>query len=331
MKCPKCGYVSFDYNQTCPKCNKDISTVQEKLNIPAFKPDPPSLLGALVGPRETDAHLNASGEIPVIQQETEISLGDPSAGPSDGAGLGDSQELDLSLELDADQAQGVEPPAVEQGEPEVTGLQTESGEIEGISLNESAVFPSPAPSGKKEEIKEESEEIPFDLEEIAIESGKSGGDAGGGADEKIEIELADLTLEDAEDDLKLEPVSPQEEQGVLDIGSLSLESQEEPGTEKKEEIALSLEDLQVNETGELEIGSSIHFKKGTGQAELVDDIELDLDTPPAAAEGGAKDEDVRLLLGDDTIEIPADAAEEGEKIDLDNLDIELDLDDSDHK
>jgi hypothetical protein len=101
MKCPKCGYISFDYNQACPKCKKDVSTVQEKLNIPDFKPDPPNLLGALFGPREPEAHLNASGEIPVIHQETEISLGDSSS-PSDGAALGDSQELDLSLELDGD-------------------------------------------------------------------------------------------------------------------------------------------------------------------------------------------------------------------------------------
>ncbi len=49
MKCPKCGYISFDYNLTCPKCNKDISREQKKLNLPAFPPAPPSLLGALTG------------------------------------------------------------------------------------------------------------------------------------------------------------------------------------------------------------------------------------------------------------------------------------------
>jgi hypothetical protein len=49
MKCPKCGYISFDYNLTCPKCDRDISSEQEKLNLPPFRPDTPSLLSAVTG------------------------------------------------------------------------------------------------------------------------------------------------------------------------------------------------------------------------------------------------------------------------------------------
>jgi len=49
MKCPKCGYVSFDSNLECPKCRADISMEQSKLNLPFFRPSPPFLLGALVG------------------------------------------------------------------------------------------------------------------------------------------------------------------------------------------------------------------------------------------------------------------------------------------
>ncbi len=49
MKCPKCGYISFDYNQVCPKCDKDIANEQSKLNLPSFRPNPPSLLGILTG------------------------------------------------------------------------------------------------------------------------------------------------------------------------------------------------------------------------------------------------------------------------------------------
>ena len=330
MKCPKCGYISFDYNQACPKCNKDVSLMQEKLNIPAFKPDPPSLLGALLGDHETVASLNASGEIPVIHPETEISLSDSSGGiPSEGGTLGDSQELDLSLELDGEQAAVQESPGAKESGPEISELKTEAG---AISLSESAVFQAKGDLPAKSEKKEEAGEIPFDLEDIAIESAKPEKDAGAGGDEKLEIELADLTLEDGGDDLKLEPVSPKEEQGPLDIGSLSLESQEGPAAEKKEEITLSLEDLQVNETGELEIGnSSIHFQKGAGKPELMDSIALELDTPPANGGENQKEEDVRLLLEDDSIEIPAEATEGEHQIDLDNLDIELDLDGPERK
>jgi hypothetical protein len=49
MKCPKCGYISFDYNRACPKCNEDISAERVKLNLSDYRSDPPFLLGALTG------------------------------------------------------------------------------------------------------------------------------------------------------------------------------------------------------------------------------------------------------------------------------------------
>ncbi len=49
MKCQKCNYITFDYEDVCPKCQKDMSKEREKLNLPAYKPDPPHLLGALTG------------------------------------------------------------------------------------------------------------------------------------------------------------------------------------------------------------------------------------------------------------------------------------------
>jgi hypothetical protein len=49
MKCPKCSYISFDYNEVCPKCNKDISAEQRRMNHPTYKPSPPVVLGSLLG------------------------------------------------------------------------------------------------------------------------------------------------------------------------------------------------------------------------------------------------------------------------------------------
>jgi len=49
MKCPKCGYVSFDYNESCPKCHEDIRAERAKLNLSNYRSDPPFLLGALTG------------------------------------------------------------------------------------------------------------------------------------------------------------------------------------------------------------------------------------------------------------------------------------------
>jgi hypothetical protein len=33
LKCDKCGYVSFDYNLTCPFCSKDLGVVRNRLGI----------------------------------------------------------------------------------------------------------------------------------------------------------------------------------------------------------------------------------------------------------------------------------------------------------
>ena len=56
MKCPKCSFISFDYNQTCPKCGNDLSHEQDQLNLPSYKPKSLSLLGGLTGGSEIPAY-----------------------------------------------------------------------------------------------------------------------------------------------------------------------------------------------------------------------------------------------------------------------------------
>lgn len=38
MKCPKCGYISFDFYDTCPKCSKDLTEIRGRLILFPFKP-----------------------------------------------------------------------------------------------------------------------------------------------------------------------------------------------------------------------------------------------------------------------------------------------------
>ena len=39
MRCEKCGYISFDYNALCPQCNKDLSSVRNRLGIHQDAPE----------------------------------------------------------------------------------------------------------------------------------------------------------------------------------------------------------------------------------------------------------------------------------------------------
>lgn len=52
MKCNKCGYTSFDYNQNCPKCNYDLVAEATKMNLSSYSPSPPYLLASLLGGKD---------------------------------------------------------------------------------------------------------------------------------------------------------------------------------------------------------------------------------------------------------------------------------------
>jgi len=121
MKCPKCGYISFDYNQRCPKCNKDLGPEQKKRNLVIFKHNPPFFLGSLTGEannvdapsgagmvddfealeeEDLDMHLDAEGSL-----ETGTAVEDVSLDLEDLSGdMVESDDLgDLSFQEDAPQ------------------------------------------------------------------------------------------------------------------------------------------------------------------------------------------------------------------------------------
>lgn len=79
MKCPKCDYISFDYNDTCPKCGNSLTAERTEMNLPDYKPAPPFLLGALIkeGERQTlsdEPESLAPGMTPSTQEELMASL-----------------------------------------------------------------------------------------------------------------------------------------------------------------------------------------------------------------------------------------------------------------
>ncbi|MEE9517773.1 MAG: hypothetical protein V3V52_11770, partial [Candidatus Adiutricales bacterium] len=52
MRCPKCGLTSFDYNEACPNCGRNLSPIREELGLLDVVPQPLFLLGSLVGQKE---------------------------------------------------------------------------------------------------------------------------------------------------------------------------------------------------------------------------------------------------------------------------------------
>ncbi|MFO8164113.1 MAG: hypothetical protein ACQEQO_12660 [Thermodesulfobacteriota bacterium] len=75
MKCPKCGFITFDYFDTCPRCGKDMTREKTKLNISPIKPNPPFMLGSLIGnlsdnPSDMEASEQTKGESQNIEMNS---------------------------------------------------------------------------------------------------------------------------------------------------------------------------------------------------------------------------------------------------------------------
>ena len=79
MRCPKCRYISFDYNHVDPRCSNDVSAEKEMLNLPDYIPNPPFLLGALIeeaADYKADMQEDYSVDMDAFDSEIDLNLDD---------------------------------------------------------------------------------------------------------------------------------------------------------------------------------------------------------------------------------------------------------------
>ncbi|MGM0664584.1 MAG: hypothetical protein ACQET7_10415 [Thermodesulfobacteriota bacterium] len=363
MKCPKCGYVSFDHNQTCPKCNKGISEERNKLNLPHFEPAVPFLLGALTGEADEaarDIDIASPGIQSIPGGEEEIHVEEEIAPfleeEEDVVSLDD--DLDISMDeewspVDVEEEESVvaeEFPDIELDE----GLREAAGPEEpledlGLDLEEVE-----EPLGGESDLEltsmdeleaTDGEALSFDFDDLATEAGPAEEPAAGeesviGPDEDLSLDLDELNVDQDEltGDITPGDASPTEEEAAsdIDLDSIALGDEEE-------EVVLNLDDLKVNETGELEIGSQ-QMKDAVEEADAssleetidVDDMAFDEKEPPVepagpgAADVPEEDYDLTMDLGDLSLDeetaSPRENDEEEFSLDMDDLELDLDLD-----
>jgi len=396
MKCPKCGYVSFDYNQTCPKCNKDISEERSRLNLPEYAPTFPFFLSALAGGMDegsldlasTSMGMAAAAAVSTPEEvfdapEEEISFEEETPpAPED--------ELEISLSEDwSTDALTEEPPAVE---------DFDELDEQGAALRDEAVVDEDLPEldlgfdGTDLSIEEDAtaqpvgmdvgtdEEITFDLDEdtprekvgleeppadessldddlsldleglgtdedISLDMEPSIEEAPPSLEEDLAIDLDELSLDEEElgeslelDDAAptIEDLEPDEDHTPGDTGEESLG--EALTAEDEDEVILELEDLKVNETGELEIGS-VKGKSSEDSVVSFEDKETSLledDTLNSAedlqlepTDGSEADDDLMLELDGLLLEEESEdfglEEDDGTPPDLEDLELELDL------
>ena len=370
MRCPKCGYISFDYNQLCPKCNKDISDEQAKINLPTYKHNPPSLLGTLIGGEEESSagftldnasNLHRAGvdlEEPVSMKdndavdlsgadnELEISLSDDSGEfelpeidlddqsqdigdielgsggeklpldmdevsfeDSDDAAASSEADSDNELDLDLDKVTGEENEKYSTVELNVSDLKVnETGELEISSLPDDIVTPGNIP-----------EEDEIEIDQIDLDST---GDLEIENNSTASLELSDLTVDDSDELGEADTVERivskdrrADDEVSLDLGDLALE---EDDASLKDDESLDLADLTFDDTD----AAMDLDNEDTGELQLPDTTKENFKKP-------ASDDEPPSFEMDDIEKSVYDDTDDELNLDLENLDLELDLEDSD--
>jgi hypothetical protein len=321
MKCPKCGYISFDYNLSCPKCNKDISTEQEKLHIPAFRPDAPYLLGSLIGEtNESQAGPGSSGSQISLEEEADITLDEANPLDSGEVNVGDSSELNMdfgeftlddtsALSLDTGETQApakaLQKPKTEKGKPGTgefkLGPETDLADLDLGAEGEDEFSLDSEEKGEKASPAQEAEDsdlnITLDLEEDETSDSK--------ASAKLSTPVGAKATAP-----KLEP--------------LDLEAEE---TQGKEELELSLDDLKVNGTGESKRGFKSKASDDLDNLLEMDEIKLDeilLTEIPQDSKREARAVSVAALKK----KAAEETADDELSLDLEDLDLDLELEDA---
>ena len=124
MRCPKCGFISFDHLTSCAKCGRDISEVASELQGTSIKIESPMFLGgalAAVAERggsfeerameaDLDAEIDFAMEVEGAEEESG-EMGDATAdidfsfeGTGETAGMEQVEEtVDIALDVEAEE------------------------------------------------------------------------------------------------------------------------------------------------------------------------------------------------------------------------------------
>jgi hypothetical protein len=216
MRCTKCGFISFDFNQVCPKCNRELADEQKKLNLPPFRPDPPQLLTALIGSdidSENDIHHDNSVKWEYNDIENNDGMGDSLSGltEDDVPYLSEDEPALLSLEPDED--------FTPLDFPENESLDTEIDlDLNEISMEDSKKTSTDEIKGADKHSIEEDEDISFSLEGLSFDDLEIDGHTTAETGDDI------INEEQAVEDLLTEEASPAE---INPVGALYFENNAE--------------------------------------------------------------------------------------------------------
>jgi hypothetical protein len=234
MRCPKCGLTSFDYNDACPKCGRDLAPLREQLGLFNVAPQPLFLLEPLLGggevEKEDDNFTFEQGE--AEQGETEhlgTYDGDSSGVQEEAVSVADMEEvstLEFEADLEGQAEAGLEMPS--EGEIEFNISEEEPSLEIGDEEAETGITPE-----EPLDFTESDETLILEPEEagLQLESGSENA-------ETLIMEPEEL---ETEPELALESLDEEIESLDLDFGS---DAEEEPPRTDDDELDLAALDLE---------------------------------------------------------------------------------------
>lgn len=245
MRCPKCGYISFDHLETCNKCSKDLTGVVEKFG------------GGLV-----------CAEAPQFLVMTSQDAGASGVDSFQGEEQGFEEEFfdeDLDVLL-ADDAEDEDVPVISLSDDEEDADESDDGDIDfdfsfdGEEEGEVALDEDDSSQVVEEEL---TLSVPPELSDMS--------DLVQDEDDGFEFSLED-DFDEAPD------VVADDDAGSFDLEELNLELDsvlvETEGWGQKEEIELSLNDIEFSELGQTGGAPALN---PDGSVDMDADLDFELD------------------------------------------------------
>jgi hypothetical protein len=107
MRCPKCGFISFDHLATCLNCSKDISETATATRGTTYNAAPPMFLKFVQGggPNENSfakksVHVDMAEDLDIVDPDLDILISDEAE--TEGGGISfDSDDIELKDEFGA--------------------------------------------------------------------------------------------------------------------------------------------------------------------------------------------------------------------------------------
>lgn len=225
MKCPKCGYVSFEYLDQCRKCGKSVEAFKSEHGLYGYPPKDLMLVQYLEDKASAEEESSMAGTVELGDEDENLEDIVSNLGSASGEAGTDEEDAGLSLDL----GESEEAPEKIAAELSATTAPVEEEKESGIELTlDDAGAEEPAPVELKAEpekpaSEDDSEGISLSLEDV-----------------EAEVDAAEVDVAEAPVEKPAEGTDPDEDEITLDMDDIEADIEidaeitvEEPKKEKK--------------------------------------------------------------------------------------------------